>query len=288
MTVVIFLTLHVSGGDPALAIVGDRATKEVLDLIREQLGLNRPLHVRYASWLWDAVRGDFGISLLDRRPVLPTILQHLPATLILMAGSMAVAIVLGTTTGILAAVFHNSWIDHLSRVVALLGVSFPSFWVGLMLILLFAFFWPVLPIAGYGTPKHLVLPSLALGTALSAILMRLVRSGLLEVLHEDYVRTAYAKGAPRRVAVLKHALRNAMLPVVTAIGLQVALLMGGTVAVETVFSWPGIGRLAFTRMLQRDFPMVMGILLMYGVVMVVINLLTDMTYALLDPRVRYG
>jgi peptide/nickel transport system permease protein len=287
MTVVIFLVLHVSGGDPAVILVGENATEAVLEVVREQLGLNRPLPIRYLVWLWDVVRGDFGISLIDSRPVLSTILHHLPATVFLMLGSMAVALAVGIPAGVLAATFRNSWIDHVSRVSALIGVSLPSFWVGLMLILAFAYYLRVFPIAGYGSLRHLVLPSIALGTALSALIMRLTRSGLLEVMNEDYVRTARAKGMPRFSMIVKHALRNTMLPIVTVIGLQVGLLMGGTVAVETVFSWPGIGRLAYTRMLQRDFPMVMGILLVYGIVLAIINLLTDLTYALLDPRVRY-
>lgn len=288
MTIVIFLTMHVSGGDPAIAIVGDRATEDVLNQIRAQLGLDRPLYVQYLSWLWQALQGDLGHSLLTQRPVFQTIMQHLLATVELMAGAMLVAVSLGTVAGILAAMFHRSWIDSASRLLALAGVSFPSFWVGLMFILIFAFYWPILPIAGYGSWRQFILPSLTLGTALSAILMRLIRGGLLEVLQEDYIRTARAKGGGSLRVVVRHGLRNAMLPVVTVLGLQVALLLGGTVAVEAVFSWPGIGRLAYTSMLQRDFPMIMGILLIYGVALVMINLITDMTYAALDPRVRYG
>lgn len=288
MTIVIFLTMHVSGGDPAIAIVGDRATEAVLNQVRAQLGLDRPLSVQYLSWLWGALHGDLGHSLLTQRPVFQTIMQHLLATAELMAGAMLVAIIFGTVTGVLSAMYHRSWIDGTSRLLALAGVSFPSFWVGLMLILVFAFYWPILPIAGYGTWRNFVLPSLTLGTALSAILMRLVRAGLLEVLQEDYVRTARAKGGGEIRVVLGHGLRNAMLPVVTVLGLQIALLLGGTVAVEAVFSWPGIGRLAYTSMLQRDFPMVMGILLIYGVTLTLINLITDLTYSALDPRVRYG
>jgi ABC-type dipeptide/oligopeptide/nickel transport system permease component len=287
MTVVIFLILNVSGADPAVVIVGEFATEEVLDAVREQLRLDQPLPVRYLVWLANIVRGDFGTSLIDHRAVLPTILHHLPATVFLMLGSMVVAILIGIPTGALAAANRNTWIDHVSRVIALAGVSLPSFWVGLILIILFSVTWRILPIAGYGGLRHLVLPSLALGTALSALIMRLTRAGLLEVMQEDYMRTAQAKGVRRSVAVLKHAMRNAMLPLVTVLGLQVGLLLGGTVAVETVFSWPGIGRLAYTRMLQRDIPMVMGILLAYGVVLAIVNLLTDLTYALFDPRVRY-
>lgn len=288
MTIVIFLILNVSGGDPAVIIVGEFATQEVLDSVRKELGLDRPLPIRYLTWFGDIVRGDFGTSLIDQRPVLATILYHLPATVYLMLGSMAVAIALGLPTGILAAANRGKWIDHLSRIVALAGVSLPSFWVGLILIIVFAYYLRMLPVAGFGTFRHLILPSLALGSALSALLMRLTRSGLLEVLNEDYVRTANAKGVARASIVTKHALRNAMLPIITVMGIQIGLLMGGTVAVETVFSWPGIGRLAYTRMLQRDFPMVMGILLVYGLVLAVVNLLTDLTYALFDPRVRYS
>ena len=287
MTLVVFLMLHLSGGDPALALAGDNASEEVLAVIRQRLGLDRPLHVRYVSWVGGLVRGDLGTSLIDGRPVLPTIARALPATLLLMAGAMVVAIGIGLPAGILSALNRHSTIDHTSRLFALAGVSIPGFWLGLILILLLAYRWPVLPLAGYGTLRHLVLPSLTLGTAMAALLMRLTRASLLEVLREDYMRTAYAKGLARGRAVVKHALRNGMLPIVTAIGLEIGILLGGTVIVESIFSWPGIGRLAYVRMLQRDAPMVMGNLLVYGTIFGVINLITDLSYAFLDPRIRY-
>jgi peptide/nickel transport system permease protein len=287
MTLVVFLMLHMSGGDPALALAGDNATEQILAAIRQRLGLDRPLHVRYLAWVGGLVRGDLGVSLIDGRPVLPTILYQLPATLLLMAGSMVVALGIGLPTGILSALYRHSFVDHGSRLFALAGVSIPGFWLGLILILLLAYQWPILPLAGYGTLRHLVLPSLTLGTAMAALLMRLTRASLLEVLGEDYMRTAYAKGLSRLKAVLKHALRNGMLPIVTAIGLEIGILLGGTVIVESIFSWPGIGRLAYVRMLQRDAPMVMGILFIYGLIFGVINLLTDLSYAFLDPRIRY-
>jgi len=287
MTLLVFLMLHVSGGDPAIALAGDNASAEVLAAIRQRLGLNRPLHVRYLVWVGGLVRGDLGVSLIDERPVLPTILQHLPATLLLMVGSMVVAVGIGLATGIISALYRHSIIDHGSRLFALAGVSIPDFWLGLILILLLAYHWPIFPLAGYGSLRHLVLPSLTLGTGMAALLMRLTRASLLEVLREDYMRTAYAKGLSRGRAVFKHALRNGMLPIVTAIGLEIGVLLGGTVIVESIFSWPGIGRLAYVRMLQRDAPMVMGDLLIYGLIFGVINLLTDMSYAFLDPRIRY-
>lgn len=287
MTVIVFLMLHVSGGDPAIALAGDNASEEVLAVIRRNLGLDQPLHVRYLTWLGNVARGNFGTSLIDNRPVLPTILQHMPATLLLMCGAIAVAVVVGIPSGMLAAVFRRSAVDHTSRLFALLGVSIPSFWLGLMLVLAFAYYWPVLPVAGYGTPRHLILPAVTLGTAMAALLMRITRASMLEVLREDYMRTAYAKGLSRRAAVVRHALRNALLPIVTALGLEIGILLGGTVIVESIFGWPGIGRLAYIRMLQRDFPMVMGNLLVYGVLFGVVNLLTDLSYAALDPRIRY-
>jgi peptide/nickel transport system permease protein len=287
MTLVVFLMLHFSGGDPALALAGDNASEEILAAIRHRLGLDRPLHVRYLAWVGGMMRGDFGLSLIDGRPVLPTILHQLPATLLLMAGSMVVAIGIGIPTGIISALYRHSVMDHASRLFALAGVSIPGFWLGLILILLFAYMWPLLPLAGYGTLRHLILPSLTLGTAMAALLMRLTRASILEVLREDYMRTAYAKGLSRPYAVIKHALRNGMLPIVTAIGLEIGILLGGTVIVESIFSWPGIGRLAYVRMLQRDAPMVMGNLFIYGLIFGLVNLLTDMSYAFLDPRIRY-
>lgn len=287
MTLVVFLMLNVSGGDPAIALAGDDASEEILRIIRQRLGLDRPLHIRYLAWIGGLIRGDMGVSLIDGRPVLPTILTHLPATLLLMAGAMLVALGIGLPTGIMSALYRHSLVDHASRLFALAGVSIPGFWLGLILILLLAYRFPLLPLAGYGTLRHLILPSLTLGTAMAALLMRLTRASLLEVLREDYMRTAYAKGLPRARAVVKHGLRNGMLPIVTAIGLEIGILLGGTVIVESIFSWPGIGRLAYVRMLQRDAPMVMGNLLIYGLIFGIINLLTDLSYAFLDPRVRY-
>lgn len=287
MTAVAFVTLYLAGGDPAIALAGDNASEEVLAVIRRKMGLDRPLYLQYFSWLAGLLRGDFGVSLIDDRPVLATILRQFPATLLLMAGSMAVALSIGLPTGILAAVYRHSWIDHASRVFALLGVSIPGFWLGLILILVLAYHWSLFPLAGYGTAKHLVLPSLTLGTAMAALLMRLTRASLLEVLREDYIRTARAKGLAQRIAVLKHALKNAMLPIITGIGLEVGALLGGTVIVESIFGWPGIGRLAYVRMLQRDAVMVLGNLLIYGLVFGAVNLLTDISYAFLDPRIRY-
>lgn len=287
MTLIVFLMLHLSGGDPALALAGDNASEEVLAVIRHHLGLDRPLHVRYLAWVSGVARGDLGVSLIDGRPVLPTILQHLPATLLLMAGSMVVALGIGIPSGITSALYRHSFVDHASRLFALAGVSIPGFWLGLILILLLAYEWRLLPLAGYGTLPHLILPSLTLGTAMAALLMRLTRASLLEVLREDYMRTAYAKGLSRAHAVVKHALRNGMLPIVTAIGLEIGILLGGTVIVESIFSWPGIGRLAYVRMLQRDAPMVMGNLFVYGLMFGLVNLLTDLSYAFLDPRIRY-
>jgi peptide/nickel transport system permease protein len=287
MTLIVFLMLHLSGGDPAIALAGDNASEEVLAVIRHHLGLDRPLHIRYFAWVSGVARGDLGVSLIDGRPVLPTILHHLPATLLLMAGSMVVALGIGIPSGIISALYRHSFMDHASRLFALAGVSIPGFWLGLILILLLAYEWRLLPLAGYGTLPHLILPSLTLGTAMAALLMRLTRASLLEVLREDYMRTAYAKGLSRAYAVVKHALRNGMLPIVTAIGLEIGILLGGTVIVESIFSWPGIGRLAYVRMLQRDASMVMGNLFIYGLIFGIVNLITDMSYAFLDPRIRY-
>lgn len=287
VTTLTFLLLHLTPGDPALLLAGQDATGEVVKEIRSRLGLDQPIHVQYLQWMRKTVRGDLGTSLFDDRPVLPTILSHLVPTLLLLATSMGIALAIGIPIGIVSAVRRNSWVDGVARLMALLGISMPSFWLALMVILAFAYHIRLLPVAGYGTWAHLILPSVVLGSALAAPLMRLTRSSMLEVLSEDYVRTARAKGLGEARVLYYHALKSAFLPIVTIIGLQVGALLGGTVIIETVFSWPGIGRLTYIRMIQRDYPMILGNLLVYALLLSLINLAVDLFYAFVDPRIRY-
>jgi peptide/nickel transport system permease protein len=282
-----FLLLHITPGDPALLLAGGDATGEVVAVIRHRLGLDQPFHIQYARWMGNVLRGDLGTSLFDDRPVMATILGHLAPTVLLLVLSLTVALVVAIPIGVASAARRNSWVDNLSRLVALLGVSIPSFWLALILILVFAYSLRLVPVAGYGTPAHLVLPVLTLAAALTAPLIRLTRSSLLETLREDFVRTARAKGLGERRVFYIHALRNALLPIVTIIGLQMAALFGGTVIVESVFALPGMGRLTFIRMTQRDYPMILGNLLIYSLLLSLINLLIDLAYGLIDPRIRY-
>lgn len=287
VTTVTFLLLHITPGDPALLLAGQDATGEVVAAIRHRLGFDQPFHVQYGRWIVNVLRGDLGTSLFDDRPVLPTILGHLEPTLVLLVASLTLAVAVAIPMGIASAMRRNSWVDNLARLAALLGVSIPSFWLALILILVFAYSLRLVPVAGYGTPGHLVLPVLTLAAALTAPLIRLTRSSLLETLREDFVRTARAKGLGERRVLYVHALRNALLPIVTIVGLQVAALLGGTVIVESIFVLPGMGRLTFIRMTQRDYPMILGNLLIYALLLSLINLVIDLAYGFIDPRIRY-
>lgn len=269
-------------------ILGEDATAEQIAIVNHNLGLDRPLYVQYLDWLWKVCRGDFGTSFQDSRPILPDLLSRMPATLELLAAAMFVALLVAIPIGIVSAVKRNSMLDNVGRVFALLGVSMPSFWIGLLLILVFAKNLRWLPSAGRESWTGVIMPAVALGFAMAGILMRMVRSSLLEVLREDYLKTARAKGLSEKVVILKHAMRNAILPVITTIALQVGNLLGGTVVIETVFAWPGIGRFCYMRMLQRDIPTIMGNLMLYAILVCILNIITDLLYALFDPRIRYS
>ncbi|MEX2534507.1 MAG: ABC transporter permease [Trueperaceae bacterium] len=288
VTVVVFGIMQMIPGDPAVYILGDQASEEAVQALRRRMGLDRPLLEQYVAWVIGILRGDFGVSYRDASPVLPVLLGRFPATLELMLASMVLALGLGIPVGVLSAVHRNSVIDTVSRVFALAGHATPTFWRALMLILLFAFYVPIFPPSGRNGLASIVLPAIALGSSMAGVIMRLTRSSVLEVLSDDYVRTARAKGLRERVVVYRHALRNALLPVATIIGIQVGNLLGGSVVTETVFAWPGIGRYAYLAMMQRDYTTVMGSLFLFSLIYMVINLLTDLSYGWLDPRVRYG
>jgi peptide/nickel transport system permease protein len=286
-SLIVFFILELVPADPALMLLGQEASEEQLEVLREQMGLNDPFWIRYGRWLWGAVRGDFGTSLLDHRPVLPVVLSRLPVTLKLMAAAVTLALVIGIPAGIISALFPNRIWDFIFRIIGLAGLSVPSFWLALLLILAFAYHLKVLPIGGHQGWKNLILPSITLGTSMAALIMRLTRSAILNVMQEDYIRTARAKGLAERVVVVRHALRNALLPVVTVVGLDIGYLLGGTVIVETIFEWPGIGKYAYLKMLQRDYPAIMANLFLFALFFSLVNLITDITYSYLDPRIRY-
>jgi ABC-type dipeptide/oligopeptide/nickel transport system permease component len=286
VTFVVFMLLHITPGDPATIILGEQATPEQIADLRRSMGLDRPLPEQYARFLANAVRGDFGMSIRAQRPALEYVLERLPATLQLSAGAFAFAVLTGIPTGILSAVKRLSIWDHSSMFVALLGQSMPVYWLGLMLIIVFAVQLRWLPASGMGQPQHLVLPAITLGSFLIGLIVRLTRSSMLEVLNQDYVRTARAKGVSEPTVLVRHALKNALIPVVTVLGLQMGTLLGGAVITETVFAWPGMGMVTVTAIHQRDYPVVQSAVLISAVLVVLINWFVDVLYHYLDPRIR--
>jgi ABC-type dipeptide/oligopeptide/nickel transport system permease component len=289
ISVITFLMLHLVPGDPVLIFAGDKPlTEERAAEIRHQLGLDRPIWVQYWDYVGHAVRGDLGRGLRSQRPVLDSILEVLPGTVQLTLAALALATVAGVTLGVLAALQHGSWLDTAAMTFAILGVSMPVFYSSLLMILLFSFTLGWLPATGQGGIERLIMPATALGLISSAVLARLVRSGMLGVLRQEYIVTARAKGLAPGVVVLRHALKNALIPTITMLGLQLGALLGGAVVTETIFSRPGLGRLAVDAILSRDFPLVQGAVLFAAVAYVLVNLLVDISYAAVDPRIHYG
>ncbi len=289
ISILSFLMLHLIPGDPVSVFAGDKPlTPERAAELRHQYGLDRPLVVQYVDYATHALRGDLGTTLRSQRPVLDTILEVLPSTAQLTLSALAIAASLGITLGILAAVAHGTWLDTAVMAVAMLGISTPIFYSSLLLILLFAFTLAWLPATGQGGIERLIMPAIALGLSSSAVLARLVRSSMLDVLRQEYVTTARAKGLAPPLVVLRHALKNALIPAVTMLGLQLGALLGGAVVTETIFSRPGVGRLAVDAILSRDFPVVQGTVLFAASVYVLVNLAVDISYAVIDPRIRYG
>jgi len=294
VSVIVFSLINLIPGDPARIMLGEEASKEALEALRKQMGLDRPLYVRYLLWLNRLVRGDFGKSVRDGRPVLDTLLLKLPTTIELAITSLLVAWAIAIPAAVLAAWKRRSAWDYAATAVGLAGISIPNFWLGIMLIYLLAVNLRLLPPSGYVEPwidlsrnlRLMVMPSIVLGSALAALVMRLLRSSLIEVLGTDYVRTAHAKGLNERAVIVRHAIKNAMIPVVTIMGLQLSGLLGGAVITETIFAIPGFGRLAVDSILTRDYPMVQGVVLFAALAVVLTNLFVDMVYAFLDPRIR--
>lgn len=295
VSLITFSILHLIPGDPARILLGDMGggaaagdtSQEAYENLREELGLNDPYIVQYLNYLKDAMQGDFGRSFQTNRDVSDTILDVLPYTLELTVAGLGFAVLFGGILGIIAALNRNTWIDSLTMVVSLFGLAMPSFWLAFILIQLFALRWAILPSTGSDGIKSLILPALTLGLVASGTVARLVRSTMLEVLRQEYVVTARSKGLSERVVILRHALRNALIPVVTIVGLQFGGLLSGAVIIETVFARRGLGRLAAEAVLRRDFPMVQGTILVAAIGYVLINLLVDISYAWLDPRIKY-
>jgi peptide/nickel transport system permease protein len=310
ISLVIFALLRLIPGDPVVIMIGaENATAEEVARLRRVLGLDQGIHVQYARFLGRIARGDLGRSISSDEPVARLIRERLPATIELTLAAMAVALAIAVPAGVISAIRKYSAVDVAGTVAALLGISMPNFWLGVMLIFLFALRLGWLPASGRGDPflagvwslvatgsaasleaavRHLILPAVTLGAALAAVTTRLTRSSMLEVIAQDFVRTARAKGLPGRRIVFHHALRNALIPVVTVIGLEFGALLGGAVITETIFAWPGIGRLAIRSIVQRDFPVVQGVVLMIAVVRICANLAVDVVYAIIDPRIRYA
>ncbi|HEY3247513.1 MAG TPA: ABC transporter permease [bacterium] len=286
ITFLVFFATFLTG-DPASLMLGEGATKAQVDALRQLMGFDRPLLVQYASFLGRAVRGDFGTSLYFHKANLDLVLERLPATIQLATLALLLALSLAIPLGILAAVGRQTWLDAFAMVLALIGQATPNFWLGIMLILVFAVDLHWFPASGRGGLAHLVLPTITLATFPLALNARMVRSTMLEVLGEDYVRTARAKGLTERLVLYKHALRNALNPVITVVGLQVGAFMGGSVIVETVFAWPGLGRLAVQAILVKDFPLVQTAVTFLALVLLAVNLIVDILYFVIDPRVRY-
>jgi peptide/nickel transport system permease protein len=288
VSVAVFFMLRAVPGDPVTVMLSEHATPEGGALLRHELGLDRPVYVQYFRYMDRVVHGDLGRSIRLALPVSSLIRQRFPATLELAFASLALASLLGVIAGVTAAAFRGRLPDHAIMVGALLGVSVPSFWLALMLILFFGLKLGILPIAGNDEGiKSLVLPALTLATIPLAIISRLTRSSLVEVLREDYIRTALAKGLSRRRVLIRHALRNGLIPLITVVGIQFGTLLGGAIIVETVFAWPGIGRLLIDAVAARDFPLIQGIILFIAAGFVLVNLAVDLLYAWIDPRVRH-
>lgn len=285
--IIVFAMVRLAPGDPALLLAGEFADAATVERIRERFGLNEPPHVQFGKFIGGVVQGDLGRSTRTNRQVTEDLADYFPNTLELALGAILIALVIGIGLGIAAALKPNTWVDALAMILALIGVSMPVFWFGLLAIMYFSVELQWFPVAGRGTLAHLVLPAITLGVSSTGVIARMTRSAMLEVLGQDFIRTARAKGLPGRGIVLKHALRNALIPVITVGGLEFGSLMAGAVITETVFNWPGIGRLLVQSILARDYPVVQGAVLLIALSFIIINIVVDLVYAFIDPRIRF-
>jgi len=287
VAVIVFLFVHMLPGDPARIIAGPEADASVIELVREELGLNRPLWSQFLHYMGNIFQGDFGTSLVSKRPVTEEIASRFMPTLLLTLASMAWATLFGLVIGIVAAVWRNRWPDTLSMIIAVSGISFPAFALGMLLMQVFSVELGWLPTVGADSWQHYILPSLALGAAVAAVMARFTRASFVEVLQEDYIRTARAKGLSETMVIIRHGLRNAMIPVLTMMGLQFGFLLGGSIVIEKVFNWPGLGRLLVDSVEMRDYPVIQAEVLLFSLEFIVINLVVDLLYAAINPTIRY-
>jgi peptide/nickel transport system permease protein len=291
----VFSLLYLTPGDPAAVIAGDQATLDDIRRIRERLGLDEPFHIRFFGWLWAILHGDLGISIFTNLPVSEMIVQRIEPTLMLALVTIVLSVSLAVPMGVVAAWKAGSWIDRAVMAFAVFGFSMPVFVTGYILVFLFALEWDLLPVQGYTSIRlgvgpfltNIIMPSVALGTIYMALIARITRASVLEVLSQDYIRTARAKGLAEDKVLIRHALKNAAVPIVTVIGIGVALLIGGVVVTESVFAIPGLGRLTVDAILRRDYPIIQGVVLLFSFIYVLLNLLVDLSYTLFDPRIRY-
>jgi peptide/nickel transport system permease protein len=285
--ILVFFIIYLLPGDPVLSMLDpSAATPEMVANLRKELGLNQPLYVQFKEYFMNILHGDFGQSLVNSEPVLPKILEHFPATLILTFTSSIVSVVIGVTLGVLSAIYRNKWIDFIARFIGLFGISMPTFWSGILLILIFSVYLNWLPAMGSDGLQTLVLPSISLGFVGAGLIIRMVRTSMLEVIQEPFIVTLRAKGLSERVVMYRHALRNALIPAITIIGLNIGELMAGTVVIETVFSRQGIGRIVADAIMAKDLPVIQGVVFFSAIVYVIVNLLVDLSYSIIDPRVR--
>ncbi len=287
VAVLVFLFVHMLPGDPARLAAGQDADEQTIELVRKELGLDKPLPQQFVSYFGHLVQGDFGTSMRTRRPVATEIGERFMPTLLLTVASMSWAVVFGMAIGITSAVYRNRWPDRLGMTIAVSGISFPAFALGMLLMQIFSVQLGWLPTVGADSWKHYILPSLTLGAAVAAVMARFTRASFVEVIQEDFVRTARAKGLNERTVIAKHALRNALIPVVTMMGLQFGFLLGGSIVVEAVFNWPGLGRLLVDAVTQRDYPVIQTLVLLFSLEFILINLVVDLLYGFINPTIRY-
>jgi len=287
VAVLVFLFVHMLPGDPARLIAGPEADASVVEMVRQQLGLDQPLPQQFWQFILNALQGDFGQSMVSKRPVSEEIASRFMPTLWLTLSSMVWAVIFGMAIGVLSAVWRNRWPDRLGMTLAVSGISFPAFALGMLLMQVFSVKLGWLPTVGADSWKHYILPSITLGAAVAAVMARFTRASFVEVMQEDYMRTARAKGVRESLVVVKHGLRNAMIPVVTMMGLQFGFLLGGSIVVEVVFNWPGLGRLLVDSVEMRDYPVIQAEVLLFSLEFILINLIVDMLYAAINPAIRY-
>lgn len=287
ISLLLFFMLRALPGDPAQVLAGQMATPEDIEIIRHQLGLDKPVYIQYAVFLGRLAKFDLGRSARTQNPVIQEIWARLPNTMLLAVVAITLACLFGIPAGIISAIKPYTFLDYLVTSAALFGISMPVFWLGLMLVVVFSIMLPWLPAGGTGSWKHVILPSITLTAFVVAFIARMTRSSMLEVLSQDYTTTARSKGLKEKVVVIKHALKNALIPIITVVGLQFGMLLGGAVLTETVFAWPGVGRLIVDSILARDYPVIQGTILIFGLIYTLINLMVDVIYAYVDPRIRY-